>query len=231
MNCWAVIPAAGASSRMGSDVAKQYLCIAGHPVIYWAMQPFLDEARVNGLVVVLAPGDRQWAQCEPNAGDKLFLTTQGGSERARSVRNGLAALSGHAHAADWVLIHDAARPCLSASDLDCLLGRLWDDEVGGLLAVPVRDTLKQAGTGDEVVKSTLPRDGVWLAQTPQMFRYGPLCDALDSAIAGNLPITDEASAMEQAGFSPRLIEARPQNFKITYPHDLSIAKLLLDQRT
>lgn len=230
VRCWAIIPAAGSGSRVGSDIAKQYLCIAGQPVINWAMQPFLDEPRVSGLVVVLASGDRQWSACAPRAGDKLFLTAQGGSERAQSVRNGLRALSSHAKASDWVLVHDAARPCLAEADLDCLLGRMWEDEVGGLLAVPVRDTLKQEDGDLCVVRSTLPRARMWLAQTPQMFRYAALCSALDAAIEGGFAVTDEASAMEHAGFAPHLVEARLHNFKITFPDDVSIAECILGVR-
>lgn len=212
---------------MGADVAKQYLCVAGKPVIRWSLQPFLDEPRVSGIVVVLAPGDSQWSACAPRAGDKLFLTTHGGSKRAHSVRNGLRMLEPYAQPLDWVLVHDAARPCLTAGDLDCLLGRLWDDEVGGLLAARVRDTLKQQSARDCVVEMTLDRSGVWLAQTPQMFRYQALCSALDIAIEQDLAITDEASAMELAGFAPRLVEARPQNFKVTYPGDVNVAERIL----
>lgn len=231
VRCWAIIPAAGSGTRMGAHVSKQYLCIAGQPVIHWAMQPFLDEPRVSGLVVVLAPDDSQWSECAPKAGDKLFLTAHGGSDRAISVRNGLRALAGHAKPGDWVLIHDAARPCLSAADLDCLLGRLWEDEVGGLLASPVRDTLKKAADLGGVVQSTMPRTGMWLAQTPQMFRFAALCEALDSALAGDLAVTDESSAMELAGYSPHLIESRPHNFKITYPQDLRIAEWILSEQS
>lgn len=230
VRCWAIIPAAGSGTRMGASVGKQYLCIAGQPVIHWAMQPFLDEPRVSGLVVVLAPGDSQWSECAPRAGDKLFLTAHGGSERAISVRNGLRALAAHARAADWVLIHDAARPCLAAADLDCLLGRLWDDEVGGLLASPVRDTLKKAAADSCVVQATMSRARMWLAQTPQMFRFAALCEALDSAIAADAAVTDESSAMELAGYSPHLIASRPHNLKITYPQDLRIAERILSAR-
>lgn len=225
--CWAVIPAAGSGERMGSGVAKQYLSVAGHPVICWALRPFLAESRVSGVVVVLAPGDREWSECAPDTGDKLFLTTQGGSERAESVRNGLRALEAYAQPADWVLVHDAARPCLAAEDLTCLLGKLWDDDVGGLLALPVRDTLKQEVPGAGTVQATVARRGMWLAQTPQMFRYQVLCDALDAAIASGERVTDESAAIERAGLSPRLVEARPHNLKITYPQDLGIAEHLL----
>lgn len=225
--CWAVLPAAGSGQRMGSAVAKQYLTLAGRPVICWAIEPFLQESRVRGIVVVVAPGDRQWNACIPEQSDKLLLTTQGGSDRARSVRNGLAALAGRARDQDWVLVHDAARPCLAAADLDCLLGRLWDDEVGGLLALPVRDTLKQEADSSARVAQTISRRGKWLALTPQMFRYAQLRDALDAALAGGQEITDEASAMELAGHAPRLVEARPHNLKITYPQDLGFAENLL----
>ena len=157
---------------MGSGVAKQYLCIAGKPVIRWAIQPFLDDARVSGMVVVLAPGDRHWSACAPNAGDKLFLTEHGGSKRVHSVRNGLRALERYAQPRDWILIHDAARPCLTLDDLDCLLGRLWDDEGCVQLALRVRVTHKQESDEECVVAFTLGPAWVWLAQTPQMFPNG-----------------------------------------------------------
>ena len=229
--CWAILPAAGAGRRMGERIAKQYLQLAGHPVIHWAMQPLLVEPRVSGLVVVLAQGDRNWPGYSPASSDKLFLTAQGGSERYQSVRNGLQALREHADNNDWVLVHDAVRPCLPAGDLDCLLGRLWEDEVGGLLAVPVRDTMKEEGVDTDAcrVARTVPRVRMWLALTPQMFRYGLLCDALDQAIASGLEITDEAAAIEHAGYSPRLVEGHSANLKITFPQDLLLAEALLAQ--
>ncbi len=212
---------------MGERVAKQYLMLAGHPVIHWAMKPLLDEERISGLVVVLAQGDREWPACSPAAAGKLLLTAQGGSERYESVRNGLRALRPHADDRDWVLVHDAVRPCLGAGDLDCLLGRLWEDEVGGLLAVPVRDTLKQEQADSCSVGRTVSRAHMWLALTPQMFRYDLLCSALDRAIADGIEVTDESAAVELAGASPRLIEGHGGNLKITYPQDLALAEALL----
>lgn len=228
--CWAILPSAGTGTRMGGVQPKQYLTIAGRPVIRWALEPFLREARVSGVVVVVAPGDRQWNSCMPETDATLLLTTQGGSDRARSVRNGLAALAGHAQDDDWVLVHDAARPCLTDHELDYLLSRLWDDELGGLLALPVRDTLKLELEQSGRIERTIPRQGMWLALTPQMFRYRMLVDALDSALGKGVTITDEAAAMEAAGYQPRLVEARPNNLKITFPQDLGLAEKFLSEQ-
>ncbi len=228
--CWAILPAAGSGTRMGGEQPKQYLMLSGRPVIRWALEPFLRESRVEGVVVVVAPGDRQWNGCMPEPEETLLLTTQGGSDRARSVRNGLEALAGRAHDDDWVLVHDAARPCLSEAELDCLLSRLWDDALGGLLALPVRDTLKRERERSARVEATVPRQGMWLALTPQMFRYRMLKDALDAALAAGEALPDEAAAMEQAGFAPRLVEARPHNLKITYPQDLGLAEKVLAEQ-
>ncbi len=227
--CWAVIPAAGSGRRMGGQVAKQYLELAGLPVIHWAIKPFSEEPRVAGIVVVLASGDRLWAECAPRIEHKLLLTTQGGSDRARSVRNGLAALAEHAAPKDWILVHDAARPCLSGKDLHCLLAKLWDDPVGGLLAAPVRDTLKREIHDSGCVAATVSRADMWLALTPQMFRYQALCDALDAAITEGATVTDESAAIERSGVRPHLVESRPHNLKITYPQDLLIAERMLER--
>ncbi len=212
---------------MGEPIAKQYLPLGGHPVIHWSLQPLLAEPRISGVVVVLAQDDCEWADYALDEPGKLFLTTHGGSERYDSVRNGLHALRPHADDDDWVLVHDAVRPCLLAGDLDCLLGRLWDDEVGGLLALPVRDTMKEEADGTCRVARTVPRAHIWLALTPQMFRYGLLCRALDHAIAVGAEVTDESAAVELAGFAPRLVEGHSGNLKITYPQDLLLAEALL----
>jgi 2-C-methyl-D-erythritol 4-phosphate cytidylyltransferase len=153
----------------------------------------------------------------------------GGAERGQSVRNGLEALREWAGPDDWVLVHDAVRPCLCTEDLDRLLAELDDDPVGGLLAVPVRDTLKQADATGRVA-TTVDRAQLWHALTPQMFRLGLLCDALQSALARGLRVTDEAAAMEAAGFSPRLVEGRADNVKITRPEDLALAEFYLTRR-
>ena len=180
--CWAVIPAAGSGRRMGTEAPKQYLKLAGATVLEHSLKPFLDHPRIEGVVVVLAADDSSW-ETLACAGHSAIVRARGGKKRADSVLNGLEALSSRAHAADWVLVHDAARPCLAREDLDRLIGGLYDDSVGGLLAVPLGDTLKRSDAAAEVVVGTLARDGLWRAQTPQMFRYGILRRALSAANA------------------------------------------------
>lgn len=221
---WVVIPAAGSGARFGGDTPKQYLPLAGRTVIQWAMEPFLARDDVAGIVVVVAPEDRVWGTIRP-ASEKL-VTAIGGSQRARSVLNGLEALSDRADSEDWVLVHDAARPCLAGDDLGKLIDVIVGEETGGLLAVPVPDTLKLADAGDRV-EATLDRSAVWRALTPQMFRHGPLIDALRSSLTAGAEVTDESSAMERAGLRPRLVAGRPDNIKITRPEDLVLAESIL----
>ncbi|MEK0362656.1 2-C-methyl-D-erythritol 4-phosphate cytidylyltransferase [Pseudomonas sp. CBC3] len=216
---WAVIPAAGVGSRMRADRPKQYLPLAGKSVIEHTLSCFLDHPGLLGLVVSLAADDPYWANLDC-AKDPRIQRADGGAERADSVLAGLHRLSERgARDGDWVLVHDAARPNLSRQDLDKLLVELGDDPVGGLLAVPARDTLKRAGTDGRVVE-TIDRSVIWQAFTPQMFRLGALRDALANVLEAGAAVTDEASALEWAGFSPRLVEGRSDNLKITRPEDL-----------
>ncbi len=216
---WALIPAAGVGSRMRADRPKQYLQLAGKTILEHSLGCFLDHPQLRGLVVSLAADDPYW----PNlacAHDPRIRRADGGCERADSVLNGLLRLIGlGAQEQDWVLVHDAARPNLSRQDLDKLLAELADDPVGGLLGVPARDTLKRAGADGRVV-ATVDRSPIWQAYTPQMFRLGLLHRALAQALAANVAITDEASAIEWAGQAPRLIEGRADNLKVTRPEDL-----------
>ena len=176
--------------------------------------------------MVLSPGDEWWATYDWSAlGPKLRVVFCGGASRAESVRNGLRAAAGALDDNDWVLVHDAARPCLSPAMLDDLLDQLTDDPVGGLLAVPVADTLKRSDSQQRVA-ATEPRDGLWQAQTPQMFRYGVLRRALQQSAS----VTDEAGAIEAAGLQPRLVRADATNFKVTYAADLRLAELILQGR-
>lgn len=214
---WVVIPAAGSGARMGGDRPKQYLELAGQPVLAHTLRRFVGHPALAGIVVVLAPGDPHWPGLDP-ALRAAVTPVDGGAERADSVRRGLAALADHAAADDWVLVHDAARPCLRRADLDRLLATLARDPVGGLLAVPVRDTIKRVAAGDRV-DATVPRDVLWHAQTPQMFRFGLLRDALEA----HPDVTDEALAMERAGHAARLVEGHADNLKITRPEDLDLA--------
>ncbi|MBM3109342.1 MAG: 2-C-methyl-D-erythritol 4-phosphate cytidylyltransferase [Pseudomonas sp.] len=216
---WAVIPAAGVGARMAADRPKQYLQLGGQTILEHSLDCFLDHPCVKGVVVSVAADDPYW----PNlrcASDPRIQRATGGLERADSVLNALLLL--HAQGAadsDWVLVHDAARPNLARSDLDRLLFELADDPVGGLLAVPARDTLKRAD-GKGRVSSTIDRSTVWQAYTPQMFRLGTLHRALADSLVADVAITDESSAIEWAGQAPRLIEGRSDNIKVTRPEDL-----------
>lgn len=222
---WAAIPAAGVGARMGADVPKQYLPLCGVPVLAHGLRRLGDHPKVSGVVVALAPGDPYWQKMEVHCRAPLWVTS-GGAERCDSVLAALGALALHGDRDDWVLVHDAARPCLRREDLDRLIGRLWDHPVGGLLAVPVGDTLKRAGPAGEVL-GTVARDGLWQAQTPQMFRLGALLEALEQVAAGGGVVTDESQAMERMGLVPRLIEGHAGNIKITRPEDLARAALYL----
>jgi 2-C-methyl-D-erythritol 4-phosphate cytidylyltransferase len=193
-------------------------------VIEWALALFLTDPRCAGAVVALAQDDPYWAAIAP----PTVIVAPGGQERSDSVRNGLAALADRANRDDWVLVHDAARPCLSRQDLDRLLSELDGHPVGGLLATPAADTLKRADASRDV-QQTVDRAGLWRALTPQMFRYGRLCEALDRAHAtGRMP-TDEAQAIEWLGDRPKLVEGAAANLKITSAADLAIAAALLKE--
>lgn len=224
---WLVIPAAGIGSRMQAQCPKQYLTLSGKTILESTLAVFLDHPSVRGIVVALAEHDSWWPQLSV-AAHPLVQTVTGGAERADSVLNALLALHGNgAQADDWVLVHDAARPLLEPNDLDRLLTDLADDTVGGLLAVPARDTLKQVNSDGRVTK-TIDRSAIWHALTPQMFRLGLLEQALIDALKAGVAVTDESSAMEWAGFAPRVVEGRASNIKITRPEDLLLLQTLLN---
>ncbi|MEE1924306.1 2-C-methyl-D-erythritol 4-phosphate cytidylyltransferase [Pseudomonas sp. 148P] len=216
---WAVIPAAGVGARMAADRPKQYLQLGGRTILEHSLNCFLDHPSLKGVVVSLAADDPYWPDLA-SARDPRIQRAAGGRERADSVLNALLLL--HAQGAadsDWVLVHDAARPNLARSDLDHLLVELADDPVGGLLAVPARDTLKRADAAGRVAV-TVDRSTIWQAYTPQMFRLGALHRALADSLVADVAITDEASALEWAGQAPRLIEGRSDNIKVTRSEDL-----------
>lgn len=223
--CWALIPAAGAGRRMGTAIPKQYLDLAGQPVLEYSLRLLLDHPRIRGVAIALDAADERW-ETLPSAQDPKVLRVAGGAERCHSVLNALEALGGWAGQDEWVLVHDAARPCLRRSDLDRLISALEQHPVGGLLGVPVRDTMKAANPRGEVL-NTVPRAGLWHAYTPQMFRLGPLRQALGQAIAVGNWVTDDASAMEIAGLQPLLVEGHADNIKITHPEDLALAHYYL----
>ena len=223
---WAVIPAAGRGERMGGGEPKQYRTLLGRSVLEHALQPFLAHAGIQGIVVVLAAGDRVWPTLAC-ARDARIRTAEGGAERMVSVAHGLSVLERDAAPEDWVLVHDAARPCLRAGDLDRLVAELDDDDVGGLLAIPIGDTLKRSDESNLRVAETLTRGGLWAAQTPQMFRYGLMCRAFASCAQGNLAVTDEAAAIESLGLRPRLVTGSARNLKVTREDDLQLAEAIL----
>jgi 2-C-methyl-D-erythritol 4-phosphate cytidylyltransferase len=222
---YALIPAAGSGSRMGTEQPKQYLPLAGKPVLYHALRNLCRHTAIERVFVVLAQGDAFYAQQDWAPFDaRLMPLYCGGETRAASVFNGLLAARDEIGAEDWVLVHDAVRPCLALETLERLMVTLRDEPTGGLLALPVVDTLKR-GDADGYVMQTEMRENLWRAQTPQMFRYRLLLEALrgiEPAAA-----TDEARAIEQLGLRPRLVMGDSRNLKITYPQDLALAETLL----
>lgn len=222
---WAVVPAAGVGKRMNADRPKQYLLLDGQTVIEYTLTRLLQANCFNAISVAISPEDPYWPAL-PIANHPQIITAEGGKERADSVLSGLHALSAEACENDWVLVHDAARPCLTTSDIHQLLNTLKNDPVGGILALASHDTLK-AVTGDSITE-TLDRRQIWRALTPQMFRYGLLKQALQASV-GNLAVTDEASALEMQGWQPKIVEGNPCNIKITRPEDLALAHFYLQQ--
>lgn len=213
---------------MGEAAPKQYLPLAGEPMILHALATLCATPAIARVFVVLAPDDVHWPAARmASLGPKLGTLRCGGETRAQSVTNGLRAMADELGAIgnDWVLVHDAARPCLTVAMVEKLIAEVGEDAAGGLLAVPVADTLKRAGEGGRVVQ-TVSRDRLWQAQTPQMFRHGLLLAALAAAPE----VTDEAGAVEASGYAPRLVAADVSNLKVTYPLDLQLAEWILKNR-
>jgi 2-C-methyl-D-erythritol 4-phosphate cytidylyltransferase len=247
--CFALVPCAGSGSRAGTVKPKQYELIAGQSMVMHTLAALQSVSQLENIVVVVSPTDSHaWPHLETasepsgdeKAADRKPIVRRiqcGGATRAESVFNGLTNLLAEGaidpkgvQASDWILVHDAARCLITELEINRLIDACFDDEVGGLLALPLPDTLKAAVNGR--VSATLPRQDKWLAQTPQMFRAGPLHAALQAKAAENFEgITDEASAMEMAGFSPKLVVGSPHNFKVTYPPDFALAEDLLRSRT
>jgi len=224
---WAVIPAAGVGKRMQADRPKQYLALHGRTVLEHTLARFLDHPQFSGVVVAVTEGDPYWQELAISH-PKLKVAA-GGEERCHSVRNALLLLHSQAAAEDWVLVHDAARPCLRREDLEHLLTVLSDHPVGGLLGLPVADTMKRTGADDTVLE-TVSREHLWRALTPQMFRFAELYAALEAALRSNQLVTDEASAMELSGKAPKMVEGHGDNIKITRPQDLRLAELYLAEQ-
>lgn len=225
---WAVVPAAGVGSRMGARIPKQYLPLQGRSVIEHAVERVLYHPKVDALYLVLSDADDWWQDTE-FADHPDLVRVSGGVERCHSVMNALHALSARAADTDWVLVHDAARPCVRGTDIDHLIDVLATHEVGGLLGRLVHDTMKRTDSADHVVK-TVDRNHLWHAHTPQMFRFGLLQDALKRALDAGMAVTDEASAVEWVGHRPIMVEGHSDNLKITRPEDLPLAAYFLQQQ-
>ncbi len=227
---FAVVPAAGTGTRTGASTPKQYVDVAGRPMIVRTLDAFAAVAVVERIVVVIAPDDALFDVAVPAASRNARVrpVRRGGATRAASVENGLAALHGVAADDDWVLVHDAARCGITAALIGRLIDGVGDDAVGGVLAVPLDDTVKRATADDTArVAATVDREGLWRAQTPQLFRYRLLVDALASARANGVVVTDEASALEAVGRRPLLVRGSARNFKVTTADDLAMMDSLL----
>ena len=223
---WAVVPAAGVGKRMNADRPKQYLELADKSVIEHTLYRLLSAKVFEAVSVAISIEDPYWPELEVSKHPKV-ITAAGGKERADSVLSALKSIRALASDEDWVLVHDAARPCITATDIQFLIDSLRNDEVGGILALSSHDTLKDVD-GKNIL-GTLDRSHIWRALTPQMFRYGSLKHALESA-EGNPAITDEASALELQGLQPKIVEGRPDNIKITRPEDLALAQFYMEQQ-
>ncbi len=235
---YALIPAAGSGSRIGEGRAKQYREIAGQPMICHALETFAACAAIERVFVVIANDDIEFASLPLSqlARARCEALGVGGASRHASVENGLTALASRVEPLDWILVHDAARPGLSQNLLALLIESVADDDVGGLLAMPLADTLKRERVATSPRSAprtgeTVPRSGLWQAQTPQMFRHQTLLQALQQSRLRGQAVTDEASAIEQAGLEPMLVLGSARNFKVTYPDDMALADLLLKERS
>ncbi len=235
MQFWGIVPAAGVGKRMNANCPKQYLPLFTentahstdtYTVIEQTLRRLIEADIFDKIVVAISKDDAYWSDLPISTHTKI-LRTQGGKERADSVLNALLALDGVASFDDWVLVHDAARPCITKEDIHLLISTLCEDDVGGILALSSHDTLKEVH-GNHII-STLDRNVIWRALTPQMFRYGLLKQALE-ATQGNGAVTDEASALEMQGLTPKIVEGRSDNIKITRPEDLALAQFYLTKQ-
>ena len=225
-NYYAVVPAAGVGKRMQADKPKQYLTIQGKTVLEQTLTHLLEANIFNAISVAVSKEDPYWPELEVSKHTKI-ITADGGKERADSVLSALNVLEGIAKEDDWVLVHDAARPCITKEDIVNLIETLKNEPFGGILALSSHDTLKQVK--DKTIQSTIDRSTVWRALTPQMFRFGVLKKALQET-KGNPAITDEASAVELTGGIAKIVEGRPDNIKITRPEDLALAEFYLERQ-
>lgn len=225
MSTIALVPAAGVGRRFGGDVPKQYLPLLGRTVMEHSLELLLGIAQIERIVVAVHADDTRW-QALSLFDDARIETVTGGDERCHSVRNGLAHIGGHYPDCEWVLVHDVARPCCPHGDIEKLLWQLADHPVGGLLAVPVSDTLKRVDAMQQV-QETVDRSALWQALTPQLFRLRLLSDALEFCLGRGALVTDEAQALEAVGLVPEVVEGSRRNIKITRPEDLALAEYFL----
>jgi 2-C-methyl-D-erythritol 4-phosphate cytidylyltransferase len=224
---FAFVLAAGQGTRIGDPVPKQYIPLAGKPMMFHSIEAIAAVSRVDRVLVVLAPLDRHWGAHDWSAlPEKVEAAFVGGAHRGESVLNALKHIEAGAAKDDWVLVHDAARPCILTELVEQFLDEIGDDPVGGLLAMPLADTLKRAEEDTQRVEETVPRAGLWRAQTPQLFRYAILRKGLERRIAA----TDEAEAVESIGQAPRLAQGENSNIKVTFAEDLAIAELILQHQ-
>ncbi|WP_427982158.1 2-C-methyl-D-erythritol 4-phosphate cytidylyltransferase [Agarivorans sp.] len=221
----ALLPAAGIGSRMQASVPKQYLCLGSKTILQTTLDTFLAHPLIKQVVLVLHPDDCWYQTLSVSQAHKV-LCVVGGEQRADSVLAGLAKLA----ADEWVLVHDAARPCISHQDITKLIAQVEAAQQGAILAYPVKDTMKRGNAQQQIV-NTVPREQLWHALTPQMFQAGSLRDNISSALSQGQTVTDEASAMEWAGYSVALVKGRSDNIKVTNPEDLALAQWYLSQQT
>ena len=223
----AIVPAAGVGRRMGTDIPKQYLPLCGRPLIERTLSVLSSVERVVELVVAVSPQDEYWSSIRAPA-DKPITRIDGGAQRSHSVLNALEFLHRRGDGDAWALVHDAVRPCVRRVDVDALIDAALASDDGGLLACPVGDTMKRVRNGR--VQRTEARDDLWHALTPQLFRVGVLRDAIEAALASNIPVTDESQAMEHHGAQPLVVCGATDNIKVTRKEDLALAEWLLTQR-
>ena len=229
MTIWAVLPAAGIGRRMGSSIPKQYLSIDGAPLILHSLRRLSAVKKIEKIVVVIHPEDSRWAELEKSIKEEFgnrIITVMGGGERYQSVLNGLTALTEFAGKDDWVLVHDAVRPCVRTSDIENLIQKVSLHSIGGLLGSPVDNTLKRVDKELTMIE-TVDRESYWNALTPQMFRFALLKESIQTVVVSGEQVTDEAAAMEVAGFKPIMIAGSKDNIKITVESDLLLASQIL----
>jgi len=220
---FAIVPAAGQGTRIVDPVPKQYIALAGKPMVFHSLAALARVRRIERIFVILAPADRHWSRHDWSAlGDRVEALREGGPHRAQSVANALSAIASRVARDDWILVHDAARPCIRTELVEQFLDELGDDPVGGLLAMPVADTLKSAAEAQRVA-ATIPRLNLWRAQTPQAFRY----ELLRRGLERRPEATDESQAVESLDKAPRLVEGENGNLKVTFAEDLALAEMIL----